>query len=179
MAILLWIQAVCCGGETASLLNSDHPHLQAALNTLGATMVGHSFFHDQSLGKAEQVMNDCADGKMHVDLLVVEGAAYLTVPQSATWASGSRSRLHRRCPAKSLLPRPLVAVPATQPTAIQSIAGRRNARRIWNGTMIERAFCRHPIETQPENGVPDCQFPMQRTRRSAREQAMARKVSAV
>jgi hypothetical protein len=39
--------------------------------------------------------------------------------------------------------------------------------------MVERSFCRHPIETQPENGVPNRQFPMQRTRRAAREQATA------
>jgi NiFe hydrogenase small subunit HydA len=88
VANLLWVQAVCCGGETASLLNSDHPHLQAALNTLDITILGHSYFHDQASGKAMQVMNDCAAGKMHVELLVVEGAVYLTVPQSGAMASG-------------------------------------------------------------------------------------------
>jgi NiFe hydrogenase small subunit HydA len=88
VANLLWIQAACCGGETASLLNSDHPHLLAALNTLGATLLGHSYFHDQTHYKAEQLMNECASEKMHVDLLVVEGAAYLAAPRSETWASG-------------------------------------------------------------------------------------------
>ncbi len=86
MANLLWIQAVCCGGETASLLNSDHPHLQAALATLGVTLMGHSYFHESAMGKAEQVMNDCASGKTHVELLVVEGAVHQAVPQTA--ASG-------------------------------------------------------------------------------------------
>ena len=88
MANLLWIQAVCCGGETASLLNSDHPHLQAALHTLDVTLLGHSYFHDQAKGKAEKVMNECAEGKMHLDLLLVEGAAYQMVPQASEWASG-------------------------------------------------------------------------------------------
>jgi len=78
VANLLWIQAVCCGGETASLLNSDHPHLQAALSTLGVTLLGHSYFHDHTFGPPEQVMNECAAGKMNVELLVVEGAAYLS-----------------------------------------------------------------------------------------------------
>jgi Ni,Fe-hydrogenase I small subunit len=36
----------------------------------------------------EQVLEQCAAGKMHVDLLVVEGATYLTAPESATWTSG-------------------------------------------------------------------------------------------
>jgi NiFe hydrogenase small subunit HydA len=87
VANLLWIQAVCCGGETASLLNSDHPHLQAALHTLGVALLGHSYFHDQASGKAELVIEECASGRRHVDLLVVEGAVYRNVPRSAAWAS--------------------------------------------------------------------------------------------
>ena len=88
MANLLWIQAVCCGGETSSLLNSDHPHLQGALDALGVTLLGHSFLHEQARGGAEQVIDECAAGKMSVELLVVEGAAYLKAPQSGTYASG-------------------------------------------------------------------------------------------
>ncbi|HVP17770.1 MAG TPA: HupU protein [Spirochaetia bacterium] len=77
MANLLWIQAACCGGETASLLNSDHPHLQAALSSLGMTFLGHSYFHDHALGSPERVMEQCVAGRIPVELLVVEGAAYL------------------------------------------------------------------------------------------------------
>jgi NiFe hydrogenase small subunit HydA len=87
VANLLWIQAVCCGGETASLLNSDHPHLQAALHTLGVALLGHSYLHDQASGKAEQIIEECASGRRHVDLLVVEGAVYRNVPRSPAWAS--------------------------------------------------------------------------------------------
>lgn len=88
MANLLWIQAVCCGGETASLLNSDHPHLQAALNNLGVTIFGHSYFHYASEGKAERILNDCASGAISLDLLVVEGAIYLSAPPMAGWTAG-------------------------------------------------------------------------------------------
>jgi len=35
----------------------------------------------------DQVLDDCVEGKVHVDLLVVEGATYLAVPQSASWTS--------------------------------------------------------------------------------------------
>jgi NiFe hydrogenase small subunit HydA len=87
VANLLWIQAVCCGGETASLLNSDHPHLQAALNTLGVALLGHSYLHDQASGKAELVIEECASGRRHVDLLVVEGAVYQSVPRLPAFAS--------------------------------------------------------------------------------------------
>ena len=37
----------------------------------------------------EQVLEECAAGKIHVDLLVVEGATYLTSTQSTPWASGN------------------------------------------------------------------------------------------
>ena len=88
MANLLWIQAVGCGGETASLLNSDHPHLQAALHTLGATLLGHPYLHCHSWGGMEQLLEECAAGKVHVDLLVVEGATYLAASEPAQWAGG-------------------------------------------------------------------------------------------
>ena len=88
MANLLWIQAVCCGGETASLLNSDHPHLQAALRTLDVTLLGHPYLYSQARASMEQMLDECAAGKVDVDLLVVEGATYLTPPQSETCPSG-------------------------------------------------------------------------------------------
>jgi len=88
VANLLWIQAVCCGGETVSLLNSDHPNLQAAMRTLDVTVLWHRYLYDHGRGKMEQVLDECAAGKLHVDLLVVEGAMYSRAPQAATWASG-------------------------------------------------------------------------------------------
>jgi len=88
VANLLWIQAVCCGGETASLLNSDHPHLEAGLRSLDVTVLGHAYLQSQPRAKMEQVLDECAGGKVHVDLLVVEGATYLPAPQSGTWICG-------------------------------------------------------------------------------------------
>ena len=58
------------------------------MSTLDVTLLGHSYLYDHALGKAEQIMNECASERTHVELLVVEGAAYLTAPQSAAWASG-------------------------------------------------------------------------------------------
>jgi len=88
VANLLWIQAVGCGGETVSLLNSDHPHLQAALRTLDVVIFGHPYLQGQTAGTMEQVSDECAAGKVQVDLLVVEGAVYQTGPESPTWVSG-------------------------------------------------------------------------------------------
>ena len=88
MANLLWIQAVCCGGETASLLNSDHPHLQAALQTLDVTVLGHPYLHQPAGARMADVLEECADGKVPVDLLAVEGATYTADPPSATRVSG-------------------------------------------------------------------------------------------
>ena len=88
MANLLWIQAVGCGGETVSLLNCDHPHLQAALHTLDVVILGHPYLHGQTRGTMEQTSDECASGKVPVDLLVVEGAIYQTSSESPTWVSG-------------------------------------------------------------------------------------------
>ena len=90
MANLLWIQAVGCGGETASLLNSDHPHLLAALHSLDVTMLAHPYLSGQAQGGMDRVLDDCTEGKIHVDLLVVEGATYLALPQGPAGASHSR-----------------------------------------------------------------------------------------
>jgi len=88
VANLLWVQAVCCGGETTSLLNSDHPHLRAALRTLDVALLGHPYLHNQVKGSMEQLLGDCAAGKVHVDLLVVEGATYLNAPELTARVSG-------------------------------------------------------------------------------------------
>ena len=88
MANLLWIQAVCCGGETASLLNSDHPHLHAALRMLDVSLLGHPYLHQPAAGSMEDLLEDCAGGKTHVDMLVVEGATYLCPAQPAAWSRG-------------------------------------------------------------------------------------------
>ena len=88
MANLLWIQAACCGGETVSLLNSDHPNLLAAMRTLDVNVLGHAYLHDQAHGNMEQVLNAYAAGEIRIELLAVEGATYLTGPQCSTTVSG-------------------------------------------------------------------------------------------
>lgn len=88
MANLLWIQAVCCGGETASLLNSDHPHFEAALRALDVTVLGHAYLHEQARGRMAEVLEACAAGAVPVNLLVVEGATSRAAPQPAPWATG-------------------------------------------------------------------------------------------
>ena len=88
MANLLWIQAVCCGGETASLLNSDHPHLDAALRSLDVTVLGHPYLQNPPQRKMAQVLEECAAGTIHVDLLVVEGATHLPPQPSGQPACG-------------------------------------------------------------------------------------------
>jgi len=88
VANLLCIQAVCCGGETASLLSSDHPHLKAALHTLAVTVMGHVYLQHQAGGKIEEVLDECASGRVHVNLAVAEGATYLAAPHPPPWGNG-------------------------------------------------------------------------------------------
>jgi NiFe hydrogenase small subunit HydA len=41
------------------------------------TFLGHSYLHDHALGTPERVMKECLEGRIHVELLVMEGAVYL------------------------------------------------------------------------------------------------------
>jgi len=87
VANLLWIQGAGCGGETASLLNSDHPQLQTALRTLDVTVLGFTYLQDRPGAEMAQVLDECAAGRLQTDLLVVEGATYRSPAQPGTWAS--------------------------------------------------------------------------------------------
>ncbi|MBI4863615.1 MAG: HupU protein [Candidatus Riflebacteria bacterium] len=82
VANLLWVQAAGCGGETASLLNSDRPHLLAALRALDVTVLGHTYLQDQPTRDIDQVLAGCLAGRVAVDLLVVEGATYQPAPRA-------------------------------------------------------------------------------------------------
>ncbi len=47
------------------------------MSSLGMTFLGHSYFHDSSLGTPERVIKDCVEGRIQVEMLVIEGAVYL------------------------------------------------------------------------------------------------------
>jgi ferredoxin hydrogenase small subunit len=72
------------------LLNSDHPHLQAALRALNVDVLGHPYLQTQGqpTGGMEQLLDQCAAGQVPVNLLVVEGATYMAEEGPTTWATG-------------------------------------------------------------------------------------------
>ncbi len=74
MANLLWIQAVCCGGETVSLLNSDQPDVLTFLKTMGIQVLWHPSLSNSSIQEVEDVFESCAAGRSDLDILAVEGA---------------------------------------------------------------------------------------------------------
>jgi len=74
MVKLLWLQAVCCGGETVSLLNAEQPDLLTTFDLLGVDLVWHPGFSRKQGEAAEQVLRECASGDKSLDILVVEGA---------------------------------------------------------------------------------------------------------
>jgi len=71
---LLWLQAVCCGGETTSLLNSEQPDLLTIFEMLGVELVWHPAFSPLQGEEAEKLLARHESGEEPFDILVVEGA---------------------------------------------------------------------------------------------------------
>ena len=74
MANFLWIQAMCCGGETVSLLNADQPDILTFLRTNGIRLLWHPSLSNTSVREAREIFERCADGSLPLDILAVEGA---------------------------------------------------------------------------------------------------------
>ena len=74
MVRLLWLQAICCGGETVSLLNAEQPDLVTVFDLLGVDLVWHPSFSRIQGDQARELLRQCETGKKHLDILVVEGA---------------------------------------------------------------------------------------------------------
>ncbi len=74
MVRLLWIQALCCGGETVSLLNAEQPDLLTTFDLLGVDLVWHPAFSKMQGEDAMELMRQCITGVKKLDILVIEGA---------------------------------------------------------------------------------------------------------
>jgi Ni,Fe-hydrogenase I small subunit len=85
VANLLWYPAVCCGGETHSLLNADQPDVLRGLRMAGITLLWHPLLCDGPQPDLAEVAERCLTGATELDILVVEGAVSL-VPGDAVAA---------------------------------------------------------------------------------------------
>jgi len=77
MVRLLWLQAVCCGGETVSLLNAEQPDLLTTFDLLGVDLVWHPALSRVQGEAAQRLLGQCITGEKRLDILVVEGASPL------------------------------------------------------------------------------------------------------
>jgi Ni,Fe-hydrogenase I small subunit len=74
VANVLWLQAACCGGESASLLNAAEPDFAQALRLADARFLWHPQLTGDAAPPLEETLARCAAGEVPVDVLVVEGA---------------------------------------------------------------------------------------------------------
>jgi Ni,Fe-hydrogenase I small subunit len=74
MTSLLWVQALCCGGETVSFLNADQPDILTFLRSHGIQLLWHPSLSNASVRETREIFSRCADGSMPLDILAVEGA---------------------------------------------------------------------------------------------------------
>lgn len=84
MRTLIWLQASCCGGETASFLNADQPDILTSLKMLNMEIVWHPSF---SLALGEEVLaklGQYLSGERRLDVLVLEGAVYTNPVRDGT-----------------------------------------------------------------------------------------------
>ncbi|MBM4083002.1 MAG: HupU protein [Planctomycetes bacterium] len=74
MATVLWIQAICCGGDTVSLLNADQPDVFTFFRSRGLQLLWHPSLSHSGPQDVQALFQRCADGTIELDLLAVEGA---------------------------------------------------------------------------------------------------------
>lgn len=74
MIRLLWLQAVCCGGETVSLLNAEQPDVLTTFELLGVDLVWHPSFSRLQGEEYGDLLGRIVEGEDKLDILVVEGA---------------------------------------------------------------------------------------------------------
>ncbi|MGC2165141.1 MAG: HupU protein [Gallionella sp.] len=71
---LLWLQSGGCGGCTLSLLNADCRNLFDTLKGMGINLLWHPSLSEQSADEARNIIDDCVNGKIRLDILCLEGA---------------------------------------------------------------------------------------------------------
>jgi uptake hydrogenase small subunit len=84
VANILWYPAVCCGGETHSLLNVDQPGVLQALRMAHAHLLWHPYLNEGEQPELADVVAACEDGTTRLDVLVVEGAVSLSAGDHAS-----------------------------------------------------------------------------------------------
>ncbi len=84
MANVLWYPAICCGGETHSLLNADQPDTLRGMRLAGLRFLWHPYLHDQDQPDLAEAVASCLAGSTSLDLLVVEGAVALSSGDGAS-----------------------------------------------------------------------------------------------
>lgn len=77
---LLWLQSGGCGGCTLSLLNAEQPQLFDRLADAGIRLLWHPSLSQETGAEALDILAACADGRLPLDILCVEGSL-MTGPQ--------------------------------------------------------------------------------------------------
>ncbi len=74
MLTAYWLQGGGCGGDTWSFLSHDFPNVSSLLATLGIELLWHPSLSNLSPNEHTQLLDDIAEGKHTLDILLVEGS---------------------------------------------------------------------------------------------------------
>ena len=73
MANILWIQGGACSGNTMSFLNAQEPTVVELVTDFGINIIWHPSMGLEIGEQVTNILNDCIEGKIVVDIFVFEG----------------------------------------------------------------------------------------------------------
>ncbi|ACB50414.1 [NiFe] uptake hydrogenase small subunit [Crocosphaera subtropica ATCC 51142] len=85
MANVLWLQGGACSGNTISFLNAEEPTVVDLITDFGINVLWHPSLGLQLGDEVQQLLHDCVNGKVPVDILVYEGSVVNAPNGTGEW----------------------------------------------------------------------------------------------
>ena len=85
MANVLWLQGGACSGNTISFLNAEEPTVVDLITDFGINVLWHPSLGLQLGDELQQLLYDCVNGKIPIDILVYEGSVVNAPNGTGEW----------------------------------------------------------------------------------------------
>ncbi|CCQ54148.1 MULTISPECIES: hydrogenase small subunit [Crocosphaera] len=85
MANVLWLQGGACSGNTISFLNAEEPTVVDLITDFGINVLWHPSLGLQLGDELQQLLHDCVNGKIPIDILVYEGSVVNAPNGTGEW----------------------------------------------------------------------------------------------
>ena len=85
MANVLWLQGGACSGNTISFLNAEEPTLVDLITDFGINILWHPSLGMQLGDELQELLINCINGKISIDILVFEGSVVNAPNGTGEW----------------------------------------------------------------------------------------------